>query len=97
MTAPGALNYPPDMVPVMERFIQLAQVQRGHADETKKIADGLVAVSQGQSFTAFASAMARLLADMDQNLTTATALGNSTISAHGEMMATDRRAASLFE
>ena len=97
MTAPGGLNYPPDMVPSMETFIQRATTLQGFGEDAKTLCDGLVNSSAGQAFVAMQARFAALNAKFETDLRTAISLGNTSIQAHGDMMDTDRRASMLFE
>jgi uncharacterized protein YukE len=97
MTAPGGLNYPPDMVPTMEAFIQRATTMQGFGEDAKKVCDGLVNSSAGQVFLAMQTKFATLNAKFETDLRTAISLGNTSIQAYGDMMDTDRRATMMFE
>jgi hypothetical protein len=97
MTAPDGMNYPPDMVPIMEKFIRTAGVQLGLADETSAIANEVKNATVSAAFDNFHMKATDLVNRMRATMETAQSLGGRTIQAHGDMMSTDRRAASLFE
>lgn len=97
MTAPGALNYPPDMVPVMQTFIRRAAALQDKGEEAKVLCDGLVNSSAGQAFVAMQAKFARINSSLDAKVAIATAVGNTSIQAHGDMMTTDNRVARMFE
>jgi hypothetical protein len=95
VTAP--LNYPPDMVPIMEQFVRTAGVQLGFADETMGIADEVKNITVSEAFTTFHLRAKNLVDRMRTTLATAQSVGGRSIQAHGDMMATDRRASALFD
>ncbi len=59
MTAPGGLNYPPDMVS-METFIERATTLQGFGEDALKLCQGLVNTSAGQAFVAMQARFAQL-------------------------------------
>lgn len=96
MTAPGGLNYPPDMVPAWEAFMQKAVTAQGLGEEAATLSQGLVSSSAGQVFVAIHAQMTRISAKFEADINTANQLGKVSIQAHGDMMDTDRRVSNLF-
>lgn len=97
MSAPGGFNYPPELIPVMERFVATASSLLPLAEDTKRIADGVVAVSAGQTFVAFQAVMTKLVEDMKAQIAAASAFGRTSIQAGVDMHDRDRRGAMMFE